>query len=95
MKTDKSDRLHLAVLAVLLGSVVLVGCQKKDQPVAVPPAANETAPLPQANAAMPTANVNGVTDFLINRPDPWPTGRYKVEIMLDGALVQTREFEVK
>lgn len=38
---------------------------------------------------------DGVTDFQISRPDPWPLGKYKVEIMLDGTLVQTREFEVK
>ena len=38
---------------------------------------------------------DGVTDFQINKPDGWPTGKYKVEIMLDGAVVQTREFEVK
>ena len=37
----------------------------------------------------------GVTDFQISKPDGWPTGKYKVEIMLDGAVVQTREFEVK
>ena len=38
---------------------------------------------------------DGVTDFQINKPDGWPTGKYKVEISLDGAVVQTREFEVK
>lgn len=38
---------------------------------------------------------DGVTDFQINKPDGWPTGKYKIEIMLNGALVQTREFEVK
>ena len=38
---------------------------------------------------------DGVTDFQISQPDPWPAGKYKVEIMLDGAVVQTREFEVK
>lgn len=38
---------------------------------------------------------DGVTDFQISKPDGWPTGKYKVEIMLDGAVVQTREFEVK
>ena len=36
-----------------------------------------------------------VTDFQISKPDGWPTGRYKVEISLDGNVVQTREFEVK
>ena len=38
---------------------------------------------------------SGVTDFQISKPDGWPTGKYKVEITLDGAVVQTREFEVK
>ena len=37
----------------------------------------------------------GVTDFQISKPDGWPTGKYKVEIMLDGNVVQTRDFEVK
>ena len=38
---------------------------------------------------------DNVTDFQISKPDGWPTGKYKVEISLDGAVVQTREFEVK
>lgn len=38
---------------------------------------------------------DGVTSFQISKPDGWPTGRYKVEVMLDGTLVQTREFEVR
>lgn len=38
---------------------------------------------------------DGVSDFQISRPDAWPTGRYKVEILLDGSVVQTREFEVR
>ena len=38
---------------------------------------------------------DGVTDFQISKPDGWPTGKYKVEIMLDGNVVQTREFEVR
>ncbi|MEO6228031.1 MAG: hypothetical protein ABIO61_09305 [Thermomonas sp.] len=38
---------------------------------------------------------DGVTDFQISKPDGWSTGKYKVEIMLDGAVVQTREFQVK
>jgi len=35
------------------------------------------------------------TDFSISKPDGWPTGKYKVEISLDGAVVQSRDFEVK
>ena len=38
---------------------------------------------------------NGNTDFMITKPDGWPTGKYKVEVSLDGAVVQTREFEVR
>ena len=164
----KINRLHMAVLAAMLGSAALVGCKKKEEPAPLPPAA-ETAPAPAPMpAAMPaTASVNsvdlgnavgadmrvtapmstfspkdatiyaavstgtsdpaasvagklgakwthvdssqvvheetkdvtfagdGVTDFQINKPDGWPTGKYKVEISLDGNVVQTREFEVK
>jgi hypothetical protein len=38
---------------------------------------------------------DGVTDFQISKPDGWPVGKYKVEVTLDGNVVQTREFEVK
>ena len=38
---------------------------------------------------------SGVTDFQISKPDGWPTGKYKVEVSLDGTVVQTREFDVK
>ena len=164
----KINRLHMAVLAAMLGSAALVGCKKKEEPAPLPPAA-ETAPAPApAPAAMPaTASVNsvdlgnavgadmrvtapmtsfapkdatiyaavstgtsdpaasvagklgakwthvdsnqtvneeskdvtftgdGVTDFQISKPSGWPTGKYKVEISLDGNVVQTREFEVR
>ena len=162
----KINRLHMAVLAAMLGSAALVGCKKKEE--AAPPPSAETAPAPApAPAPMPTtASVNSVdlgnavgadmrvtapmtsfapkdtiiaavatgtsdpaasvagklgakwthvdssqvvheetkditfagdnvTDFQISKPDGWPTGKYKVEISLDGAVVQTREFEVK
>lgn len=163
----KPNRLHMAMLAAMIGSAALVGCKKKEEPAPLPPAA-ETAPAPMpAPAPMAaTASVNsvdlgnavgadmrvtapmstfapkdtiyaavstgtsdpaasvagklgakwthvdsnqtvheetkdltfagdGVTDFQISKPDGWPAGKYKVEIMLDGAVVQTREFEVK
>jgi hypothetical protein len=38
---------------------------------------------------------DGVTDFQISKPGGWPTGKYKVEVALDGNVVQTREFEVR
>lgn len=37
----------------------------------------------------------GNTEFHIAKPDGWPKGKYKVEVSLDGNVVQTREFEVK
>ena len=163
----KPNRLHMAMLAAMIGSAALVGCKKKEEPAPLPPAA-ETAPAPMpAPAPMAaTASVNsvdlgnavgadmrvtapmstfapkdtiyaavstgtsdpaasvagklgakwthvdsnqtvheetkdltfagdGVTDFQISKPDGWPTGKYKVEVSLDGTVVQTREFDVK
>lgn len=37
----------------------------------------------------------GVTNFQISKPDGWPVGRYRLEISLDGDVVQTRDFEVR
>lgn len=37
----------------------------------------------------------GVTNFSINSPKGFPTGKYKVDVSLDGAVVQSKEFEVK
>lgn len=41
-----------------------------------------------------TFNGAGVTNFEISKPDGWPAGAYKLEISLDGQVVQTREFSV-
>ena len=37
----------------------------------------------------------GDTEFHISQPDGLPAGKYKVEISLDGSVVQSRDFEVK
>ena len=166
MNSRTPNRLYMAMLTALIGSVVLVGCKQKQAPAPMPPAATETATTPPATTNVATASVtavdlgnavsadmqvtapmttfaptdtihaavstatsdpaasvasmlgarwthidsnqtvheegkdlvlagDGMTDFQIMRPEPWPTGRYKVEIMLDGAVVQTREFEVQ
>ena len=163
----KTNRLHMALLAAMIGSAALVGCKKKEEPAPLPPVATEPAPTAPAPAPMaatasvtavdlgnavgadmrvtapmssfapkdtiyaavstassdPAASVPGklgakwthvdssqtvheetrdinftgssVTDFQISKPDGWPTGKYKVEVSLDGSVVQTREFEVK
>jgi len=36
-----------------------------------------------------------VTEFSVSKPDGFPTGNYKVEILLDGRSVGTKDFEVK
>ena len=37
----------------------------------------------------------GATAFKVSKPDGWPTGNYRVEILYDGEVVQTRDFEVR
>ena len=36
-----------------------------------------------------------VTEFHISKPSGWPVGKYKLEVSADGAVVMTKEFEVK
>ena len=36
-----------------------------------------------------------VTDFSISKPDGWPAGKYKLEVLNNGMVVQTREFDIK
>jgi hypothetical protein len=36
----------------------------------------------------------GATNFQIAKPDGFPVGKYKVEVSLDGMVVQTKDFEV-
>ena len=155
-------RLSLVLATALAGSIALVGCKKKEEPVITPPAAETPAPAPTEPAPAPAAtttvssvdlgNAIGadnkiaspistfatsdkiyasvasdgpnagklsakwthidsnqtvheeskdipagpqVTQFEISKPDGWPAGKYKLEVSLDGAVVQTREYEVK
>ena len=34
------------------------------------------------------------TEFHISKPNGWPAGKYKVEVMLDGASAGSKDFEV-
>ena len=155
------NRLSLVLATALVGSIALVGCKKKEEPVITPPAAETPAPMEPAPApAATTTTVSSVdlgnaigadnkiaspistfatsdkvyasvatdgpnagklsakwthidsnqtvheeskdipagaqvTQFEISKPDGWPTGKYKLEVSLDGAVVQTREYEVR
>ncbi|WP_394695916.1 hypothetical protein [Pseudoxanthomonas japonensis] len=42
----KHNRISYALAAALVGTVALVGCKKKEEPVVAPPAAVEPAPAP-------------------------------------------------
>ncbi len=35
------------------------------------------------------------TEFHISKPSAWPTGKYKVEIAIDGAPAGSKDFEIK
>jgi hypothetical protein len=35
-----------------------------------------------------------VTEFHLSRAEGWPTGGYKVEVLLNGASARTRDFKV-
>ena len=36
-----------------------------------------------------------VTEFSISKPDGWPPGHYKLQVLMGGNAIQTREFDVK
>ena len=40
----------------------------------------------------PTGNAR--TEFHISKPDGWPTGKYKLEVSLNGSSSATKDFEV-
>ena len=37
----------------------------------------------------------GVTDFQVAKPGGWPAGNYKLEVSLDGSVVQSKDFSIK
>jgi hypothetical protein len=42
-----------------------------------------------------TSSDRTATEFHIAKPDGWPTGRYRVEIALNGKPAGSRDFEVR
>jgi hypothetical protein len=82
--------------------IVSVGTSTSDPAASV--AGKLTAKLTFANGAetMPVSEETkdfsfagpGTTNFEFSKPDGWPVGKYKVEVSLDGAVVQSKDFEV-
>lgn len=42
-----------------------------------------------------TSNSENFVSFKFSLPNPWPTGKYKVDLLLDGKAAQTLNFEVQ
>ena len=38
---------------------------------------------------------DAATEFHISKSDGWPVGRYRLEVLLDGNVIQTKEFAVR
>lgn len=36
-----------------------------------------------------------ITEFHLSKPDGWPVGNYRIEVLLDGASVGSKNFDVK
>ena len=49
------------------------------------------------NESSQAVNASGKarTEFHISKPDGWPTGKYKVEVMLDGKAAGSKSFTVQ
>ena len=47
----------------------------------------------QSESIAPTGPA--ATEFHISKKGPWPVGKYKVEISVDGASAGTKDFEIK
>lgn len=48
----------------------------------------------QSDQTIAPVGGQSVTEFHISKPDGWPAGAYKVEVLLDGASSGTKEFKV-
>jgi hypothetical protein len=42
-----------------------------------------------------SAGGEDVTEFHVSKPSGWPKGKYTVQILLNGAPIQSKDFEVK
>ena len=49
----------------------------------------------EADEILSSPGGTNVSEFHISKATPWPTGSYKVDVKLNGAVVGTREFRVQ
>ena len=62
------NRLSLVLATALAGSIALVGCKKKEEPVITPPAAETPAPAPTEPAPAPAATTTVSSAWTASRP---------------------------
>ncbi len=142
----KQNRIALALAVALVGTVAIVGCKKKEAPVAEAPAPVEAAPAPVEAAPAPATSYTvssgaaadpivvtiatdasvpveaalaakltyqdgqvageqsgtvkaedaGTSKITFTNTNPWPTGKYKVDVTVNGNPVgMTQEIEIK
>lgn len=56
---------------------------------------NDKQVVDSSSQSLAPAGGTTVTEFHITKATPWPKGKYKVEILLDGVSAGTKDFEVK
>lgn len=49
----------------------------------------------QGDETLSSSGGVNVSEFHISKETPWPTGSYKVDVMLNGQVVGTREFRIQ
>jgi len=54
----------------------------------------EATQLVNESSQVIAPNGPAVTEFHLTKPDGWPPGRYRLEVLVDGQLAGTRDFEV-
>lgn len=43
----------------------------------------------------PPTGTDAASEFHVSKPDGWPAGKYKLEVLVNGTPAATKEFEVK
>jgi hypothetical protein len=43
----------------------------------------------------PAQGTEAASEFHVSKPDGWPAGKYKLEVLVNGTPAATKEFEVK
>jgi len=83
----KGDTIHASIDTTGAGSATVVAkwSYTKD---------GKTAAVKEESATI-TPTGPATTEFHISKPDGWPTGDYKVEILVNGTSAATKSFKVQ